>query len=207
MVLHSGSIRDRTKTGWPPLSGIPRVGRCFVTRIRRRSGLHHTRNAHAHCPSEPPGSSIPIGRKPSQPPRPSGLPHCLTYNILLPNRERERDHLSPLRRRPSLSLSSPLHVCAYTHAHIHLLFLFAPVFISARAPVSLLAHAPPRPLCAHPTYLPTYPSFLCDRPLSYSVPFPARGTGRVSPTWMKSVTRDSAYPSRKQREREEEARY
>lgn len=167
MVLHSGSIRDRTKTGWPPLSGIPRVGRCFVTRIRRRSGLHHTRNAHAHCPSEPPGSSIPIGRKPSQPPRPSGLPHCLTYNILLPNRERERDHLSPLRRRPSLSLSSPLHVCAYTHTHIYLLFLFAPVFISARARPFPFLHMHLLALSVHtlPTYLPTLLFSATDRSL------------------------------------------
>lgn len=177
-----------------------RLGRS-LSRIRRRSGLHHTRNAHAHCPSEPPGSSIPIGRKPSQPPRPSGLPHCFTYTASQPReRERERE-LSPLRRRPSLS--SPLHVCLYTRIHSPSFLICPCVYKRARAFPFLHMHL--FALSVHTPALPTYPSFLCDRPLSYSVPFPARGTGRVSPTWRASDV-DSGYPSRKQRKKERKRR-
>lgn len=59
--------------------GIEPRRMAFVARLglslsrTRWSLLHHTPNAHVHCPSSQQGSSIPIGRKPSQPPRPSGL--------------------------------------------------------------------------------------------------------------------------------------
>lgn len=139
-----------------------RLGRS-LSRIRRRSGLHHTRNAHAHCPSEPPGSSIPIGRKPSQPPRPSGLPHCFTYTASQPReRERERE-LSPLRRRPSLS--SPLHVCLYTRIHSPSFLICPCVYKRARARFPSCTCTSSPSLCTPRPYLPTLLFSATDRSL------------------------------------------
>lgn len=128
----------------------------FVARLglslsrTRWSLLHHTPNAHVHCPSSQQGSSIPIGRKPSQPPRPSGLLYIVAHLYSSRRGTGTGRTLPPERRTTSLSLSLsfPPHPPRVPSPSVHAPFLFLPVC------VSLLAHAHPLLalfLCAHPT--------------------------------------------------------
>lgn len=91
--------------------GIEPRRMAFVARLglslsrTRWSLLHHTPNAHVHCPSSQQGSSIPIGRKPSQPPRPSGLLYIVAHLYSSRRGTGTGRTLPPERRTTSLSLS------------------------------------------------------------------------------------------------------
>lgn len=166
--------------------GIEPRRMAFVARLglslsrTRWSLLHHTPNAHVHCPSSQQGSSIPIGRKPSQPPRPSGLLYIVAHLYSSRRGTGTGRTLPPERRTTSLSLS-PFHLIH--HVCLPLVYTLLSYFCPCAFP-SLHMHILSSPSSS--VHTPHHPSFLrsdsalLPRRSSYSVPFPARGTGRVS---------------------------